>query len=142
MTDLLDKLERLRAPALLVGADDVIIFATASAQDILLDVDVTDMPAASFLCDWDRCRELLANPETKTVEVFLRSGQYRSMSAAVFNTKFRRRPVSGVVRFPDSQNASMRLSASSTSVAATSSGVQPASTPAKATAATTSSMAF
>ncbi len=105
-TDLLDKLERLRAPALLVGADDLIIFATASAQDILLDVDVTDMPAASFLCDWDRCRELRANPETKTVEVFLRSGQYRSMSAAVFSTKFRRRPVSGVVLFPDSQNAS------------------------------------
>ncbi|MFS2152611.1 hypothetical protein [Rhizobium sp. Rhizsp42] len=97
------RMEQLPAPAVLIGADDLIIFANTSAQEILLDIDVTDMPAESFFCDWKRCRLLRTNPETKTVEVFLRNGQYQLMSAALFDTKLHRRPVSGVVLMPASR---------------------------------------
>lgn len=104
--DLLARMKDLPAPGVVIGADDLIVFANSIAQEMLLDVDITDMPAECFFCNWKRCRSLRSNPETKTVEVFLRNGQYQSMQAALFDTQLHRRPVSGLVLMP----ASRRLS--------------------------------
>jgi len=85
-SDLLIKLERLPAPALLVGADNLIVFANWSAQELLLDIDVTDMPITGFLRDWKNYSAMEINPATMIVEVLLKTGQSMSMPAAFFTT--------------------------------------------------------
>ena len=99
-SDLLIKLERLPAPALLVGADNLIVFANWSAQELLLDIDVTDMPITGFLRDWKNYSAMEINPATMIVEVLLKTGQSMSMPAAFFMTIYRSEPVSGVVLVP------------------------------------------
>ncbi len=104
MRSSLAEFEKLRAPVLLVSDLDLIVFANSHAQEALLDVDVVDMPIQGFICDWHRCRPRKPTPTAINVEVLLRSGQYATRRAVVFQLKLDMALVSGIALLPRHPN--------------------------------------
>ncbi|WP_160012526.1 hypothetical protein [Rhizobium sp. 18055] len=98
------RLEDLRMPVLLVSVNGIIVYASRRAQQVLLDVDVTDMPIECFVVDWTRKRPTRPDPTTSKIEMIFRDGRYLTVCAAVFQMRYDGALVSGIAFSPSSES--------------------------------------
>ena len=97
------RLEDLRMPVLLVSVTGIIVYASRRAQQVLLDVDVTEMPIDCFVVDWTRKRPTRPDPTTSRLEMIFRDGRYLIVRAAVFQIRYDGALVSGIAFSAPSQ---------------------------------------